>query len=63
MSGSSLRYGYFNQQARAYMINDPRILVIWINYIDMRQFGGFVPTLDKPQRFKCGFGLGCLKVA
>ena len=45
------------------MITDPRILVIWINYIDMRQFGGFVPTLDEPQRFEWGFGLDCLKVA
>jgi len=37
-----MKYGYFNQQNREYVITDPRTPVKWINYIGTRDFGGFV---------------------
>jgi cellobiose phosphorylase len=37
-----MQYGYFDRQAREYVITDPRTPVKWINYIGTRQFGGFV---------------------
>ena len=37
-----MQYGYFDAQAREYVISDPRTPVKWINYIGTRAFGGFV---------------------
>ena len=37
-----MKYGYFDPQAREYVITDPRTPVKWINYIGTRAFGGFV---------------------
>ena len=37
-----MQYGYFDAQAREYVITDPRTPVKWINYIGTRAFGGFV---------------------
>ncbi len=37
-----MRYGYFDEPNREYVITDPRTPVKWINYIGSRQFGGFV---------------------
>ncbi len=35
-------YGYFDDDAREYVITDPRTPVKWINYIGTLAFGGFV---------------------
>ena len=37
-----MRFGYFDNKQREYVITDPRTPVKWINYIGTRQFGGFV---------------------
>jgi cellobiose phosphorylase len=37
-----MRYGYFDETNREYVITDPRTPVKWINYIGSRQFGGFI---------------------
>jgi len=37
-----MRFGYFDQARREYVITDPRTPVKWINYIGTRSFGGFV---------------------
>ncbi len=37
-----MRFGYFDNENREYVITDPRTPVKWINYIGTRQFGGFV---------------------
>ena len=37
-----MRFGYFDNEHREYVITDPRTPVKWINYIGTRQFGGFV---------------------
>lgn len=37
-----MRYGYFDESNREYVITDPRTPVKWINYIGTRHFGGFV---------------------
>jgi cellobiose phosphorylase len=37
-----MKFGYFDDQAREYVITDPRTPVKWINYIGTLQFGGFV---------------------
>jgi len=37
-----MRYGYFDDQHREYVIADPRTPVKWINYIGTLAFGGFV---------------------
>ena len=37
-----MRFGYFNEKTREYVITDPKTPVKWINYIGTRQFGGFV---------------------
>jgi cellobiose phosphorylase len=37
-----MKFGYFDEQNREYVITDPRTPVKWINYIGTREFGGFV---------------------
>ena len=37
-----MRYGYFDNEQREYVITDPRTPVKWINYIGTLAFGGFV---------------------
>src|ERR1700690_4158880 len=37
-----MRFGYFDNEHREYVITDPLTPVKWINYIGTRQFGGFV---------------------
>jgi cellobiose phosphorylase len=37
-----MRYGYFDQDFREYVITDPHTPTKWINYIGTRSFGGFV---------------------
>jgi cellobiose phosphorylase len=37
-----MRYGYFDDERREYVITDPRTPVKWINYIGTLAFGGFV---------------------
>ena len=37
-----MRYGYFDDEAREYVITDPQTPVKWINYIGTLAFGGFV---------------------
>jgi cellobiose phosphorylase len=37
-----MKYGYFDNENREYVITDPRTPVKWINYIGTRDFGGFV---------------------
>ncbi len=37
-----MRFGYFDEENREYVITDPRTPVKWINYIGTRRFGGFV---------------------
>lgn len=37
-----MKYGYFDEANREYVITDPRTPVKWINYIGTRAFGGFV---------------------
>ena len=37
-----MRFGYFDNEHREYVITDPHTPVKWINYIGTRQFGGFV---------------------
>jgi cellobiose phosphorylase len=37
-----MHYGYFGDDAREYVITDPRTPVKWINYIGTLAFGGFV---------------------
>jgi cellobiose phosphorylase len=37
-----MRFGYFDDENREYVITDPRTPVKWINYIGTRRFGGFV---------------------
>jgi cellobiose phosphorylase len=37
-----VRYGYFDDEKREYVISDPRTPVKWINYIGTLEFGGFV---------------------
>ena len=37
-----MRFGFFDEARREYVINDPRTPVKWINYIGTRDFGGFV---------------------
>jgi cellobiose phosphorylase len=37
-----MRYGYFDEPSREYVVTDPHTPVKWINYIGTRQFGGFV---------------------
>lgn len=36
------RYGYFDDEAREYVITDPRTPVKWINYLGSLDFGGFI---------------------
>src|SRR5512142_2368543 len=37
-----MKYGYFDDQNREYVITDPHTPIKWINYIGTLQFGGFV---------------------
>lgn len=37
-----MRYGYFDDKKREYIITNPKTPVTWINYIGNLQFGGFV---------------------
>lgn len=37
-----MRYGYFDEANREYVITNPRTPAKWINYIGTRAFGGFV---------------------
>jgi cellobiose phosphorylase len=37
-----MRYGYFDDESREYVITDPRTPVKWINYVGTLAFGGFV---------------------
>lgn len=37
-----MEFGYFDDQAREYVITNPRTPTKWINYIGTLQFGGFV---------------------
>lgn len=37
-----MKYGYFDDQNREYVITNPKTPVKWINYIGTREFGGFV---------------------
>ena len=37
-----MKYGYFDDMAREYVITDPKTPVKWINYIGTLNFGGFV---------------------
>ena len=37
-----MKYGYFDDEKREYVITDPRTPVKWINYIGTLAFGGFV---------------------
>ncbi|MGA2111062.1 MAG: glycosyl hydrolase family 65 protein [Anaerolineales bacterium] len=37
-----MRYGFFDELRREYVITDPHTPVKWINYIGTRSFGGFV---------------------
>jgi cellobiose phosphorylase len=37
-----MRYGYFDDAKREYVITDPKTPVKWINYIGQLSFGGFV---------------------
>lgn len=37
-----MKYGYFDEANREYVITNPRTPVKWINYIGTRAFGGFV---------------------
>ncbi|NLD93728.1 MAG: glycosyl transferase [Fibrobacter sp.] len=37
-----MKYGYFDDTAKEYVITNPRTPVKWINYIGTLQFGGFV---------------------
>src|SRR5690554_962785 len=37
-----MKYGYFDDMAREYVIIDPKTPVKWINYIGTLNFGGFV---------------------
>ncbi|MGC9399484.1 MAG: hypothetical protein ACP5HM_10160 [Anaerolineae bacterium] len=37
-----MHYGYFDDEAREYVITDPRTPLKWINYIGTLAFGGFV---------------------
>jgi len=37
-----MKYGYFDDEHREYVITDPRTPVKWINYIGSLEFGGFV---------------------
>jgi cellobiose phosphorylase len=37
-----MKYGYFDEVNREYIITNPRTPVKWINYIGTRAFGGFV---------------------
>jgi cellobiose phosphorylase len=37
-----MRFGYFDEGNREYVITDPRTPVKWINYFGTREFGGFV---------------------
>lgn len=37
-----MKFGYFDEPNREYVITNPRTPVKWINYIGTRQFGGFL---------------------
>ena len=37
-----MKYGYFDDQNREYVITNPRTPVKWINYVGTLGFGGFV---------------------
>ncbi|MEX1247466.1 MAG: hypothetical protein WEA61_03195 [Anaerolineales bacterium] len=37
-----MKYGFFDEASREYVIINPRTPVKWINYIGKRAFGGFV---------------------
>jgi cellobiose phosphorylase len=37
-----MRYGYFDDQNREYVITNPRTPVKWINYVGSLAFGGIV---------------------
>ena len=37
-----MKYGYFNNDSREYVITNPKLPVKWINYIGNLNFGGFV---------------------
>jgi len=37
-----MKYGYFDDQTREYVITNPRTPVKWINYVGTLAFGGFV---------------------
>ena len=39
---ASMKYGFFDEASREYVITNPRTPVKWINYIGKRAFGGFV---------------------
>lgn len=40
--GANVKYGYFDDEAREYVITNPRTPVKWINYVGGLAFGGFV---------------------
>ena len=37
-----MKYGYFNDQNREYVITNPKTPVKWINYVGTLAFGGIV---------------------
>src|SRR4030042_3347343 len=37
-----MKYGYFDDKKREYVITNPRTPVKWVNYIGTLDFGGFV---------------------
>ena len=37
-----MKYGYFDDQEREYVITNPRTPVKWINYVGTLGFGGFI---------------------
>lgn len=37
-----MKYGYFDDQSREYVITDPKTPVKWVNYVGTMQFGGIV---------------------
>src|SRR6478609_7661306 len=41
-TSATMKYGYFDDQTREYVITNPRTPVKWINYVGTLGFGGFV---------------------
>lgn len=41
-AGEKMKYGYFDDEKREYVITNPKTPVKWINYVGNIEFGGFV---------------------